>query len=30
MIPTAHGAIFACRFAQGADLCVVCLDVGTK
>ena len=30
MIPTVHGAIFACQFMCNADVCVVCTDVGTK
>ena len=30
MIPTAHGAIFACWFVWDADVCVACTDVGTK
>ena len=30
VIPTAHGAIFACRFVRDADVCAACTDVGTK
>ncbi len=30
VIPTARGAIFACRFIRDADVCAACTDVGTK
>ncbi len=30
VIPTARGAIFACRFVRDADVCAASTDVGTK